>query len=178
MQIIITGDVQSGKSTLAAGLITFLEKRGVAMAGILASGLWKDDQRHGFDLVDLKTGVTTPLARRKIDPADGGITPFQFFGPGMAAGKQALGAVRCRDAAVIMVDEVGKLELKGRGWAPFLDSLLSMEPAIHIWIVRESLVEAVCQRWQFQTPAIVRADDGDSLERLKALCIKELHNDN
>ncbi|MCP4119171.1 MAG: hypothetical protein GY737_27955 [Desulfobacteraceae bacterium] len=178
MQIIITGDVQSGKSTLAAGLVKFLEKRGVAMAGILAIGLWKDDQRHGFDLVDLKTCEKTPLARRRIDPADGSITPFQFFDTGMAAGEKALDAARCHNASVIMVDEVGKLELKGKGWAPFLDSLLAIEPAVHIWIVRESLVAEVCRRWQFQTPVIVRADDGDSLERLKALCIKEHHNDN
>ncbi len=178
MQIIITGDVQSGKSTLAAGLVRFLNGRGVTMAGILAAGLWKDDQRHGFDLVDLKTREKTPLARRSIDPADGSITPFQFFGTGMAAGENALDPARCRDASVIMVDEVGKLELKGKGWAPFLGPLLFIRSAVHIWIVRESLVAEVCNRWNFQTPAIVRVDDGDSLERLKALCIKEHHNEN
>lgn len=178
MQIIITGDVQSGKSTLAAGLVKFLDDRGVAMAGILATGLWKDDQRQGFDLVDLKTRETTPLARRNVNPADGSITPFQFFDTGMAAGENALDPARCRDAAVIMVDEVGKLELKGKGWASFLDPLLFIRSAVHIWIVRESLVGEVCNRWKFQTPAIVRVDDGDSLERLKALCIKEHHNEN
>jgi nucleoside-triphosphatase THEP1 len=178
MQIIITGDVQSGKSTLAAKLVKFLADRGVAMAGILALGLWKDDQRQGFDLVDLKTNEITPLARRRTDPDDTSITPFKFFDGGMAAGEKALEATRCRDAAVIMVDEVGKLELKGKGWAPSLDPLLSIGSAVHIWIVRESLVAEVCKRWNIQTPAIVRGDHGDSLERLKALCIKEHHNDN
>lgn len=178
MQIIITGDVQTGKSTLAAGLVKFLGDRGVAMAGILATGLWKDDQRQGFDLVDLKTCEKTPLARRRIDPVDGAITPFQFFDRGMAAGEKALDVARCREASVIMVDEVGKLELKGKGWAPFLEPLLSIRSAVHVWIVRESLVGEVCNRWKFQTPAIVRVGDGDSLETLKVLCIKEHHNDN
>ena len=168
MHIIITGEVQSGKSTLAGDLVSFLKEENISLAGILAPGLWKDNQRDGFDLVDLKTGILTPLARRRKNPDNTAITPFEFFTEGMAAGKKALDVNTCRNAHVIMVDEVGKLELEGRGWAGFLDPLLSLEAAIHIWIVREYLVEEVIKKWSLMGVEIIYANHKMAFERLKA----------
>ncbi len=172
MQIIITGGRQSGKSTLAARLVQFLNSRGVTLSGILAIGLWQDNQRQGFDLVDLKTGVKCPLARRQTDSRGSTITPFQFFDKGIAAGARALDAERCRDTSVIMVDEVGKLELNGEGWAPFLDPLLSIRSAVHIWIVRENLVEKVSRRWKLEPVEIIHVEDDNSFVKLKTLLKK------
>jgi nucleoside-triphosphatase THEP1 len=173
MHVIITGGVQSGKSTLAAGLVSFLKDRGVPIAGILATGLWKENQRHGFDLTDLKTGVTTPLARRVGHQENSAITPFEFFDKGMAAGQRALDAEGCAHARMIMVDEVGKLELMDRGWAPFLKALVLIPGAVHVWVVRDNLVEAVCHRWHLDRVDIVHVSDTAALERLKRLCVKE-----
>ena len=172
MQIIITGGRQSGKSTLAARLVQFLNSRGVTLSGILALGLWQDDQRQGFDLVDLKTGVKCPLARRQTDSGDNTITPFQFFDKGIAAGARALNEERCRDTSVIIVDEVGKLELQGEGWARFLDPLLSIRSAVHIWIVRENLVEKVRRKWNLQQVKIIHVEEDDSFEKLKIVLKK------
>ncbi len=172
MQIIITGGVQSGKSRLAARLVQFLKSRKVSLSGILALGLWQDDQRLGFDLVDLKTGVKCPLARRQIDLANNTITPFQFFDQGLTAGARALNLERCRDASVIMVDEVGKLELGGEGWARFLEPLLSMGSAIHIWIVRENLIEKVSHKWNLESAKIVHVEDDNNFAKLKTLLKK------
>lgn len=173
MHVIITGGVQSGKSTLAAGLVSFLKDRGLPIAGILATGLWKDNLRHGFDLTDLKTGITTPLARRVSRQESRAITPFEFFDQGMAAGKGALDAKSCAHARMIMVDEVGKLELMDQGWAPFLTGLILIPRAVHVWIVRENLVKAVCRHWHLDRVEIVHVSDTAALERLKRLCVKE-----
>ena len=166
MQIIITGGVQSGKSILAARLVQFLNSRGVLLSGILAVGLWQDGQRQGFDLVDLKTGAKCPLAKRQNDSGGSPITPFQFFDKGLAVGAKALDKERCRNTSVIMVDEVGKLELNGEGWARFLDPLLSIRSASHIWIVRENLVEKVSRRWNLEPVEIIHVEDDGSFEKL------------
>ena len=172
MQIIITGGRQSGKSTLAARLVRFLNSRGVPLSGIIAIGLWQDDQRQGFDLFDLKTGVKCPLARRQADSEGSAITPFQFFDKGLALGAEALDKERCRDTSVIMVDEVGKIELGGEGWARFLDPLLSIRSAVHIWIVRENLVEKVSRRWNLEPAEIIHVEDENSFAKLKILLKK------
>ena len=166
MQIIITGGRQSGKSTLAARLVQFLNSRGVTLSGILALGLWQDDQRQGFDLVDLKTGAKCPLARRQTDPEDGTIRPFKFFEKGLIAGAKALDRECCRNTSVIMVDEVGKLELNGEGWARFLEPLLSIRSAVLIWIVRANQVEKVSRRWNLEPVEIIHVEDDGSFEKL------------
>lgn len=173
MHVIITGGVQTGKSTLASALVDCLKAKNMPMAGILATGLWKNDQRHGFDLTDLATGVTTPLARRVANVEDTAITPFEFFEEGMTAGKKALDKKSTTNAAMVMVDEVGKLELLGQGWAPFMSSIVLISTAIHVWVVRENLVRDVCTRWNLDGVEIVHVDDGDALERLKKLFVKE-----
>ena len=173
MHVIITGGVQTGKSTLAAALTAFLKAENVSMAGILATGLWKNGRRHGFDLTDLATGAITPLARRVDRVEDTAITPFEFFERGLAAGKKALDVKTTANAAMVMVDEVGKLEPMGQGWGPFMSSLVSNSRAVHVWVVRENLVRDVCARWNLDRVEIVHVDDGDALERLKKMFAKE-----
>jgi nucleoside-triphosphatase THEP1 len=161
--IILTGAPQSGKSTLLAQALDKLSH--LKTAGFLARGLWKNNLREGFDLVDLATGKTTPLARRN-PLAPPGTIPFTFFKKGMQAGNQALDPARCRQADLVCVDEVGKLEMQGQGWARLLAPLLQLEHPVHLWVVRKELVQAVSCTWNLQKPVIVDVHDPAPLELL------------
>ena len=145
------------------------------MAGILARGLWKDNQREGFDLVNIRTGKVTPLARRTADPdtQNSGKVPFSFFKQGVAAGYDTLSVAACKNAAIILVDEVGKLEAKGLGWAVCLSPLLTLSRPVHIWIVRENLVHRICEIWPAERTTIIHAADPDALLKLTTACVKE-----
>ena len=164
--IILTGEPQEGKSTLLANALEKLSD--MQLAGILARGLWKNDLREGFDLIDLASGQTTPLARRN-PLATPGTIPFTFFEQGMTAGIHALDPIRCRDADLVCVDEVGKLEIKNKGWAPLLPPLLELEHPVHLWVVRRELVEAVSLKWHLTEPTIVSVNDFKALTTLVAL---------
>ncbi len=171
-RIILTGAVQSGKSTLAALLVRQLKRKNIHVAGILAKGLWENNQRSGFDLIDLKTGLSMPLARR-LAPAEGlgkPEMPFRFLKTGVAAGRRALNVVQCGRADLIMVDEIGKLEARGLGWAPDLAPLLAFSEAIHLWIVREHLVEKICRIWHVTRTQVIHVTAPDALEQLTAAC--------
>ena len=109
--IILTGEPQEGKSTLLAHALEKLSD--MMVAGILAKGLWRNGLRHGFDLMDLASGLTTPLARRNPRATPGRV-PFTFFDQGMKAGIHALDTAQCRNADLVCVDEVGKLEIPGQ----------------------------------------------------------------
>ena len=174
-RIILTGAVQCGKSTLAEKLIARLKTKDITMAGILARGLWKDNQREGFDLVNIRTGKVTPLARRTADPdtQNSGKVPFSFFKQGVAAGYDTLSVAACKNAAIILVDEVGKLEAKGLGWAVCLSPLLTLSRPVHIWIVRENLVHRICEIWPVERTTIIHAADPDALLKLTTACVKE-----
>lgn len=166
--IIITGEIRSGKTTLAQALVLWMRTQAMKVAGILAPGHWRSGQRWGFDLVDLADGRVTPLARRNPSPDKDALTGFTFFPPGLAAGKAALAVDHCRDADRIVVDEIGKLELAGSGWAPYLGPLLAETAAGHIWVVRQSLVDPVCRAWAVRPAAIVSTEDPEALSLLKA----------
>ena len=175
-RIIITGDVQSGKSTLAALLVQRLKHKNIRAAGIIARGLWKDDKRDGFDIVDLNTGQTTPLARRRTTRADmrnTSQTPFKFLETGVAAGRKALSLEQCTHAGLVIVDEIGKLEVRGLGWAPCLAPLLALSQTVHVWIVREHLVKEIRRIWQVAKTEVIHVNDPDALQKLITACVKE-----
>jgi nucleoside-triphosphatase THEP1 len=176
-RIVITGAVQSGKSSLAWDLMKKLQQLSIPMAGFIAKGLWKNNQRCGFNLVDLKTGIMTPLAQRnspKNSQPSSGKVPYTFFQKGIDAGYRALLPENCAHARVIIVDEMGRMEVQGQGWAPCIDPLLALKKPIHIWIIRESLVSPICQLWPFKRTNIIHVHDNLAIEKLLALCNESL----
>ena len=113
-------------------------------------------------LVDLSTGRTVPLCR------DGGRGEqgeeqwgrFAFTRDGLRLGREALGLDR-QPADVVIVDEVGPLELSGGGWAGPLDGLLDRFDGPVLLVARPAVVEAVRTRWgAASTPVCDVSRDG------------------
>ncbi|MBI4061997.1 MAG: DUF2478 domain-containing protein [Elusimicrobia bacterium] len=141
---LIAGDKAQGKTTLALAAADALRARGLSVAGIAAPGLWKDGQREGFDIIDLQDGRRLPLCRRQAPAAWTERTgPYRFSPEGLALGRRALGA----DADVLIVDEVGPLELSGGGWAAGLDRLASARFGPMLWVARTGLIGEIAGRW-------------------------------
>ncbi len=171
-RIVITGSVQSGKSSLAWNLMEKFQELSIPMAGFIAKGLWQDNKRYGFNLLELKTGIMTPLATRNSsdNSSSPGKIPYTFFKQGIDAGYAALLPENCAQAKVIMVDEMGRMEVQGEGWAPCITPLMTLKNVIHIWIIRKTLVSPICQLWPFQKNDIIHVHDDGALEKLLALC--------
>ncbi len=146
-----------------------LRAAGKSVAGIAAKGLWADGVRSGFDLTDLGSDITTPLCRRI---PDGGLKygiPFSFDRTGLEAGFRALSPDVCRNADMVVLDEVGVLELSGKGWAACLEPLLRTCGPNLVWVVQSALVIRVCQVWNLTPQAIISAKEPDALKRLEAV---------
>ena len=92
--VILRGATGSGKTTLAAAVVARLRARGCTVGGILAPGLLEQGRRTGFDLVNLATGESAPLAREtpSIDGPHARWSRFAFSPGGLALGERALGA--------------------------------------------------------------------------------------
>jgi len=146
--VILTGETGSGKTTWAGEIVGVLRARGVMVGGVLATGLLTDTRRTGFDVTDLSTGRTVPLCREGDAGASAGQRwgRFTFTREGLELGREAL-TVRGRSADVIVVDEVGPLELAGGGWAEALDALAGGFGGQVLVIARLAVVDAVRARW-------------------------------
>jgi nucleoside-triphosphatase THEP1 len=145
--LIITGEQGEGKSKLVEALAQSQREAGLSLGGIHAPGFWAEGRRSGFDVTDLSTGETRPLCRTQGPSSWQSQGPFRFSPDGLAFGLQALAEALRRDADVIFVDEVGPLELQGRGWAPGLDALVRQRRRPMVWVVRRGLVDEVRRRW-------------------------------
>ncbi|BBO93414.1 nucleoside-triphosphatase [Desulfosarcina ovata] len=167
--VMVTSPQHTGKSSLIARYVDLCRRHQIAVAGILAEGLWENNRRSGFNLVDLSSGIRVPLAFRRAEKARAKIA-FEFYAQGMHAGKRALDTGRCATAALIVVDEVGKLEVMGQGWATCLPALIELPGKTHIWAVRSTLVESVAERWGFTPRAVVDARAPDALNQLIGAC--------
>jgi nucleoside-triphosphatase len=145
---ILAGDTGSGKTTLARQVVEGLRARGASVGGILAPGLLENGRRTGFDLVNLATGESARLARERAVETGRHVqwSRFSFSPEGLALGQRALGR-GARAADVVLVDEVGPLELAGGGWADALDELVRDRAQPVLLVVRSSIVDEVARRW-------------------------------
>jgi nucleoside-triphosphatase THEP1 len=145
--ILLTGDRHSGKTGFILELARQTRCRGRRVAGIACPGLWKNNMRNGFELLELDTGRRHLLSMRVpgLRPI-----PYMFDALSMEKGKNALSIRRCCGADLIIVDEVGPLELKGQGWASCLHSLLQLSAPVQVWVVRRPLAKQVQAHFCFR----------------------------
>jgi nucleoside-triphosphatase THEP1 len=169
---IITGGHGSGKSLLVGELAEAIKKAGKKPGGIMARGYWAGNLRSGFDLVNLATGESAPLCRRgeKGDGIKAG--EFGFYYAGLAFGEAALSPKKLINEDIIFIDEVGFLELEGKGWAQVLDTLTARPGARLVLVVRDYLLEQVRARWGLEEALVWetgKTSPGDALAQLLAV---------
>jgi nucleoside-triphosphatase THEP1 len=161
---LLVGDRHAGKTSACARLAALARSRGLTVGGIIAPAVYEASRCVGYDVVDLATGCSARLATADPrapalpscgPPTSGAPVPgsdeehmgrFRFSADGLALGRTALArAARSQDRLVI-VDEVGPLELAGHGWASTLDRLAN-RTGYTLLVVRRPLVAAVVSRW-------------------------------
>ena len=118
--VAVTGRSGSGKTPAMTRLVETLMAHGVPVFGFLQPPLWCDGNKVGFDIVDVRSGARAPLGRRVAAEHGQHGTPFTFDGAGFDLARQALAAPP-RDA-VLIVDEIGPVELRGGGHWPAVAS--------------------------------------------------------
>jgi len=156
--MLLTGHSGSGKTTLVAEAARSLQQQGLIVGGVLALGSWENEHRSGFDVVDLLSHRKAPLCRRVSDWENGDAgTSFTFCPAGLRLGREALSPARLREggAVAVIVDEVGPLELAGDGWSAALDVLTEQWNGPMLWVVRQTLIEKVKDRWLQTAPVIM-----------------------
>ena len=137
MLFLWTGPKHCGKTTAAAKLAGTVRQRGFRVAGLLAPSIYRDGRLIGFDALDLRSGVRSPLAVRRDEPGEVG--PFHFLEEGLRLGSQALDVAAADGADLVMVDEFGPLELAGRGWRAAVDALVHAGRTLLVVVVRQEL---------------------------------------
>jgi nucleoside-triphosphatase THEP1 len=138
--ILVTGKVNSGKTTHLEKLITEKKTKGLAVSGIIARGIFENNQKIGYDVVDLVSGSSLPLARTSEFPeSDFRLGKFAFSSKAFAFATKAL--LDYAPGGVVFLDEAGPLELGGKGYADCIRILLEADIQSLYIVVREDILE-------------------------------------
>lgn len=138
--LVITGPIGSGKTQTASALVEELRARDVSVGGVVSPRVLEYGQTTGYLVRDLLTGQERQLCTEHPP----GIRFRRFFFAPSAL--DFANAAVCRAAAsvdVVLVDEVGPLELSGGGMAFGVREALR-GGAFLVMCVRPWLVEEAC----------------------------------
>ncbi len=164
-RMILTGGRGEGKTTFCLALAERARRAGWTVGGIVSPTDWNGGQRDVYRVKDLQSGEERVLARRSEQAGTIQVGAFAFDADGIAFGRQALESARAANVQLMIVDEVGPLELRGDGWAPVLDLLLADVFSVMVWVVRLELVEEVQRRYPLLSHAeVVRAAEAGAEE--------------
>ena len=155
--IIVTGARDSGKTRFAAGINGELTRQGITTRGILAPGYYVSGQKEGFDLEMLPGHDRFRFF--STTPEDGWLPAGRFwFDPGtLVAGRLHL-LRHTEGNPILIIDELGPLELKNMIWAETISTLLRCDNTTSmIWVVREQCVENITRHFGVEPILVLKA---------------------
>ena len=137
--VVVTGPTGGGKTEAVIAVADRLRREDVQVAGFVQPGDFVDGRKAGFRLRDLVSGEEAPLATLG-ERGDGQYgTRFRFSEEGFRLSRKAL--ARVVSASVLIIDEIGPIELRGLGHMPVVRKAL-VEPTLDgaVIVIRRSLV--------------------------------------
>jgi len=161
---ILTGAVHSGKTTFLKRIVGEAGQRFIRVDGYLSPVVWEKGEPAGYDLVTLPEERAFPFIRMEGQPGCERVGPFYLIPEtlDLAQGIIRAGALK----PLVVVDEVGPLELEGRGVWPALVDVFRRPPRKLVLTVRESLLEAFLAKISFGSPDVFRVDDRSAVLRI------------
>ncbi len=138
MIFILTGPVHSGKTSLLKKAVVEWKEGKIKVDGFLSLAVREKGKMSGYDLFDLKNETSLPLLRRKGN-TDWQRTGSYFFLPsGLARAERII--LRSREAELGVMDEIGPLELAGKGFWPALLQVIFRPGARILLVIREAIL--------------------------------------
>jgi nucleoside-triphosphatase THEP1 len=174
---LVTGEVGVGKTTVVGRVVELVRARGCVCAGLWAPARVVGGQKVGIEAVDLRSGkcrllartatqgageqalvqkkhhifesVLRPISDSKCEVNNGQVQvgPYTFDAAVLAWANQVLADAIATRPDLLVVDEIGPLELeRGRGLAPVLSPLAAGRVPRALVVVRAWLLDALRAR--------------------------------
>jgi nucleoside-triphosphatase THEP1 len=139
MIFIVSGEKDSGKTTFAGNIVSVLQKKGFVVRGFLSVGKQGTGLRKRFDLLELAEMRFFPLAEPESKPGYTVCGPYYFNPETLQKGEVIIRTAIHDKAEIVVMDEIGKCELKGRIWDSAFRSALSASCNLLIVVSEKNL---------------------------------------
>jgi nucleoside-triphosphatase len=145
VRLLVVGEPRSGKTSWCREYIDEQRKRGATVGGILCPAIEEQGQRVGSTALDLLAGRSVSFARlsgHRPFKAGEKIGNYTISRDGISFACGAIQRAIESSCDLVVIDEVGPLELSGKGLMPAVESALASAANLLI-VVRSSLREAL-----------------------------------
>ena len=156
--VVVTGPSSGGKTATVMALVENLRAKDVQVAGFVQPGEMAGERKVGFRLSDVATGEEAVLATLgERSEGDFG-TRFQFSEEGFRLGREALS--RTVPDSVVIIDELGPVELRGQGHMPAVRRALAVpELLAAVIVVRRALVPSLLAELDASDAVVIDVED-------------------
>jgi nucleoside-triphosphatase THEP1 len=121
-----------------------LREKKIRIEGYLSEASWEKEEFIGYDLIDLKENRLFPFIRKQGREEWEKIGSFFFLPETLGLAKRIIRRSKKQD--LCLVDEVGPLELKGKGVWPALEDILMIPERDLLLVTRESILKELVQK--------------------------------
>jgi nucleoside-triphosphatase THEP1 len=168
MILFVTGPLHSGKTTFVKQLISRLSDQALTIGGYITPAVFEDDERTGYDLMDLKTGHLSPFLRKEGQPGLERVGAYFFIQSGLEKAASIIGGC---PADICIIDEIGPLELAGGGLWPPISELLSRRTSPILFVVRDFLAARFVPRFPGRRIFVFDIRQKNASSRIQALLV-------
>lgn len=164
MVVVVAGPVRGGKTTFLEQALPRWAARGLACRGFLSPAAEDAAGARVYDLHDLATGRRHPYLRREAAPGAERIGPFALVPETLALARAIVRGAGTD--GLLVVDEVGPLELGGGGLWPDVRVAALRARGKLLLVAREEIVPDLVAALAPAAPVVVDIRDPGVLERL------------
>jgi len=162
---VLTGPVGSGKTTALGKIIRSWRSRDVGFDGFLSLRVTEAEETLGYDLFELKGEKGQPLLRRTGRPEWPRVGDFYFIPEGLSRAKEIIGLSSAGD--ILVVDEIGPIELEGGGLWPPLSQILLDDRRRFLVVIRDSALVDFLPIFRPARVEVVSVGDPEGLTRIQ-----------
>ncbi len=145
---IITGSVEGGKTIFLKDLAEFLSLFEENVCGFISRGQFTNEGNKDFVLYNLSTRKETHLASRIEISSYYQAGKFYFNPEALNAGNEIIQKAINNSSPVLIIDEIGPVELLEEVWYESLINILQNYKGIVVFSTRKRLIEAVMSKFK------------------------------
>ncbi len=145
-------------------IVRELKEQKYKIDGFLSEAAWKKEEAIGYDLFDLKEERSIPFIRRTGEEEWQKIGAYFFIPQSLAEAEKII--LRGKEADILVVDEVGPLELSGKGFWPALKQVVFQPLTSFLFVVRITIPEDFLARLGMSEVKIFDIKNKDSFAQL------------
>lgn len=172
---IITGGIGEGKTTLVRNLVEVFNRNNIPVGGILSERVMSNSQTIGYDLIDITKNERFILLRQDDDAGKERVGKFSIYPEGFVKGNLVLLPATLAGIKIVVIDEVGLLEIDDKGWSGALQSLINASANHLLLTVRDSNTTEVIEKWNLKDAFIYRVSETD-LPTVSKLIIGQINS--